>query len=45
MFTCGKCRIQNVPEAKRCTTIEMVRAHYLGNKPVVKRSKKVQAKA
>jgi len=45
MFTCGKCRIQNVVEAKRCTTIEMVRAHYAASKPAVKRPKKVQAKA
>jgi len=45
MFTCGKCRMQNVAEAKRCTTIEMVRAHYAASKPAVKRPRKVQAKA
>lgn len=50
MFTCGKCRIQAVPDAQRCTTMEMVRAHY-GVKPVVqvkpvkKRVRKTQAKA
>lgn len=44
MFTCGKCRMQNVADAKRCTTIEMVRAHYAGSKPAVKRPRKVQPK-
>lgn len=44
MFTCGKCRLQNVAEAKRCTTIEAARAHYAG-KPAPKRVRKAQAKA
>jgi hypothetical protein len=43
MFTCGKCRLEGVAEAKRCTTVESARAHYAG-KPVVKRSRKVQPK-
>lgn len=45
MFTCGKCRTSGVAESQRCTTIEMVRAHYAGVKPAKKRTRKAQAKA
>jgi hypothetical protein len=42
MLICGRCRKEGVPQPDQCTTVQQVRAHYLGSASAQKPATKVR---